>query len=363
MIKLGLFIITDFCYNLTREMFIKLHKFLLFGLCACFVGTGAVADDKLTEFYNVIKDAGWGEDTSNEERTEIFNQVEQLLQAKEETVQDLKDNAQAMKDKEQSTANKILGGATMAATGAGGQQLASGLAEQKADEEAETAMRAYLATFTCKYGNQTVAGGTKNVEVLGGNELLGLVTEYKQLAENLKLRKQALGMSPGIESEEILDSANAGLYDDVSVGKTGGAYTSLARALTDPTGADAAAWNEQKEKSSQDIKTGATVAGIGAVAGLAANIAINKDAPKENSDEILARRADIENSVQDLIQKAIDDCNADIDKAKDLVTQIKASDGWESNNELKNFVAVAENAERLTDTADVIKIKDMPLCR
>ena len=83
--------------------------------------------------------------------------VEELIKAYEEA-----------KSREQSTANKMLTAATMAATGIGGMQLAQGLAEQKADAEAEAAMKAYLATFTCKYGNNHVNGGDMDVELPGG---------------------------------------------------------------------------------------------------------------------------------------------------------------------------------------------------
>ena len=69
-------------------------------------------------------------------------------------IDELKDNATAMKDKEQSTANKLIGAAGIGATGIGGMMLASGLAEQSADTDAETAMRAYLETFYCKIGKK-----------------------------------------------------------------------------------------------------------------------------------------------------------------------------------------------------------------
>ncbi|MBQ4069924.1 MAG: carboxypeptidase-like regulatory domain-containing protein, partial [Alphaproteobacteria bacterium] len=62
-------------------------------------------------------------------------------------------NAKAMKEKEQSTANKMLGAVGMGATGIGAMQMMSGAAEQKADEDAEADMKAYLETFTCKFGD------------------------------------------------------------------------------------------------------------------------------------------------------------------------------------------------------------------
>ena len=202
-------------------------------------------------------------------------------------IAELQENADAMRAKEQSTENKLLGGASMAATGIGGMQVMSALAEQSADADAEAAMRAYLATFHCNYGGGVnIPGGEKDVQLPGGNELVGLYSEYVNLANDLKVRKNALGMKPGIESESILDSATSGLYDDVAIGKTSGAFTSLARALQNPDGPDAAAWAAQKSDTANKLKTGATIAGIGAVGGAVGNLLINKNAPKENSKEI-----------------------------------------------------------------------------
>ena len=162
-------------------------------------------------------------------------------------------------------------------------QLASAMAEKNADADAETAMRAYLSTFHCNYGGGiNIAGGETDVELPGGNELIGLYSEYVNLANDLKTRKTALGMRPGIESEPILDSATSGLYDDISIGKTSGAYTSLARALMNPDGPDAIAWAQQKSDTAQKLKTGALTAGIGAVATLAGNLAINSGADKQD---------------------------------------------------------------------------------
>ena len=206
-------------------------------------------------------------------------------------ISELQENAQKMRDKETSTANKLLGAAGIGATGIGGMQVASALAEQNADADAETAMRAYLATFHCNYGDgKNIAGGTKNVEIPGGNELIGLYSEYVNLANNLKMRKTALGLRPGIESEPILDSATSGLYDDVSTGITSGAYASLARALQNPDGPDAIAWAAQKDKTADKLKTGAIVAGVGALGSLAGNLAINSGAKnRERSAEINAK--------------------------------------------------------------------------
>ncbi len=188
----------------------------------------------------------------------------------------LQEKYNAARARETSTANKLLGGLAIGAAGIGGMMAVSALSEQGADEDAERVMRAYLATFSCKYGDKRVVGGERDVQLPGGNELIGLYVEYVNLANDLKMRKAALDMKPGIESEPILESATSGLYDDVSVGKTSGAFTSLARALQNPDGADAAAWAAQREETSKELKNGVTVGGAGSVGGAVGNLIINK---------------------------------------------------------------------------------------
>lgn len=208
-------------------------------------------------------------------------------------VNELRENAKKMHDKETSTANKLIGAAGIGATGIGTSQALSALSEQRADKNAENDMRAYLATIKCDYGTgKTVNGGETGIELPGGNELTQYVTQYKTLAADLKVRKTALGMSPGIESETIIDAAETGLYDNAATGKTNGAFTSLSRALSDETSADAQAWAQQKADTASKLKTGAIVAGVGAVGSAIANLAVNSGADKQNkSDEILAKYA------------------------------------------------------------------------
>ena len=205
----------------------------------------------------------------------------------EQKIADLAKNASAMTKTEQSTANKLLGGASIAATGIGGMQLASAIAENRADDAAERDMAAYLATFRCDYGQgRNIMGGETDVQLPGGNNLIELKQQFIELAADLKTRKDALEMTPGIESEVILDSATMGLYDDESLGITDGAYTSLARALSDPDGADAAEWAQQRSDTKSQLTTGAVMAGVGIVGGVVGNLLINRDAPDEKSDEI-----------------------------------------------------------------------------
>ena len=192
-------------------------------------------------------------------------------------LQVLQDELHQAQMREKSIENKLLSGVTMVATGVGGMMLATGLAEQKADKEAEQSMRAYMASFSCKFGDNRIEGGKTGVELSGGNELVALYAEYVNLANSLKERKTLLEMKAGIESESILDNSTSGLYDDENDGGVSGVYTSLARALADPNGEDAKQWNEQKEQTQNKIKTGATIGIGGAGLGAVGNLIINKE--------------------------------------------------------------------------------------
>ncbi len=215
----------------------------------------------------------------NERAKNIENQSDEeffhfLSDATEYAV--LQKNYERAKAREQSLSNKILGAAGIGATGIGGMMLASGLAEQNADEEAERDMRAYLATFRCDYGaGRNITGGQKNIQLPGADELIQYTTEYKQIAANLKAAKEALGMLPGIESAVVFDSATSGLYDNVSIGRQRGAFTSLSRALLDENSADAAEWQGQTQNAKKKTKTGAITAGIGAGGSAIGNLIIN----------------------------------------------------------------------------------------
>ena len=200
-----------------------------------------------------------------------------------------RDAAESARETENSDVNKLLGSVGMGATGIGGMMLTQGLSEKAADDDATRAMQAYISTFNCTYGNNRVAGGAV-AEIPGGNELIALYSEYVNLANKLKAVKNELGMRPGIESEPILDSATSGLYDDVSVDGTSGAYASLARALMNPNGTDAAAWAEQTEKTSKNITTGAITAGAGAGVSMIGNLINNH--PKDRDNGVIVGKVD-----------------------------------------------------------------------
>ncbi len=215
-----------------------------------------VTDNPYNDMYN---------DTNGMELLMLYSDISGLEQ---------KYNSAAAR--EQSLANRMLGAAAIGAGGIGGMMLASGIAEQRADADAERDMAAYLATFKCNYGaGMTVAGGQTNVQLPGANVLLPLYNEYITLATDLQARKEVLGMAPGIESEIISDVATSGLYDDTAIGITDGAYASVSRALSDTTSADAVAWSAQQSETAQKVQTGGIVGGAGVVGGAVGNVLIN----------------------------------------------------------------------------------------
>lgn len=178
---------------------------------------------------------------------------------------------------EQSDANKGLTALTTAATGIGAMELARGLAEQRADAAADRNMSAYMQTFRCSYADgKSVKGGVEEIELPGGNDekIMGYRNEYFALASSLKERKESLNMKPGIESDVILDKANAGLYDDENVGITGGQYSSLYRAKMGSE-ADATMIAQDKDASANRVKYGAIALGAGAAVGFIGNSLIN----------------------------------------------------------------------------------------
>ena len=251
-----------------------------------------------------IRDAVMAENpnTKKTEKTkkELTDEEKAAKEAKVAAAQEKYDDAKAT---EQSAENKLLGATTMMATGMGAMKLASSMSEQQADQEAEDQMRAYLSTFYCQYGSKRVPGGTKNAEIAGGNELINLYAQYVNLANDLKARKAALDIAPGIESEAILDNATAGLHDDKSIGKRGGMFTSLARALQDPTGEDAKKWKAQQEESAKNVKEGATALGVGAVGSAVIDLAMNHIGDKDKDEEDEEEKELTDTEKQDLCNK------------------------------------------------------------
>ena len=223
----------------------------------------------------------------------------EALSKKQDAYNDAKAN-------EQSLANRTLTAATTAATGIGGMQLAQGLAEQKADKAAEQDMDAYIATFKCTYGNgKQVKASAEEIELPGGNDanMMKYRDEYFALVESLKVRKNALGMTPGIEAEEILDKSQMGLYDDDFMGITEGSYASLYRAKMLGSEKDQQQIDEEKKKSKNRVIAGAVVAGAGVVGGVVGNSLINGKIGEKLKESIKNKKAGKE--TQALLKKEV----------------------------------------------------------
>ena len=303
--------------------------------------TAQVFDD--VKYLNyLVENLGWST-SRNQERRELYQMLDNavkeinsfeemsLAEWQQQKVDDAQAEYDAARENERSTANKLLGGASMAAMGIGGMELASALSEKKSMEDAEMQMKAYLATFACDWADgKRVAGGEMAIELPGGNELMSLVGEYKTLAADLKARKESLGLKPGVESEEILDSATAGLYDDEAIGKTDGAFTSVARALSDENSEDAAEWAADKEKIENKIKGATTAVAVAAVASVAANLAINAGNRKQIHGKIESVRADAVTLLDDIIQNCNDALIAK-GKNKDIII------GYENLNKITEY--------------------------
>ena len=232
-------------------------------------------DDNGNEVCHVVKCKG-GYKSSDEGTS--------CIPAKEYDMDALKQNADQAHENENSLASRMLGGASMAAMGIGGMELARGIAGQNADADAERDMTAYLATFKCEYGPNHADGNTTGNEIPGANQLFTLYQEYAALASSVKATKEALNMTPGIESQVILDKANIGLYDDVSTGKTNGTYASLYRAKMG-SDVDQEKLQEMSDASKNRIVGGAVTASTGAAAGIGGDVLLNQiDWNKNNSD-------------------------------------------------------------------------------
>ena len=217
-----------------------------------------------------------------EVRRKAEEERKKLEEARKKTEQEYK----SARADEQSSANKALTAAAVVTGGLGGMEWASGRAEQLVDADAEREMSEYITTMKCEYGDGQQVDFGKEETLPGGNEMLSYYTEFKQLAENLKATKTALNLRPGIESEIVYDRAETGLYNYQTVESGGGANPSLSRALMNPDGADAEAWNAQKQESADKVQGGKTTASVGVIGGAVGNAAINTDVIKNVVENI-----------------------------------------------------------------------------
>ena len=248
-------------------------------------GTGVVTDKAIDDLTRDVDDSGKRLDkkkakiSSGVTKKDVFDIIDNWAdyEVKTEQLEQLKKAYEEAKAKEQSMGNKLLTAATVAATGLGMMELMMGKAEQKADADAEQDMAAYMATMRCTYaGGKSVKAGPEEIELPGGNDgnLMKYRSEYIALAKSLKERKTAMDMLPGIESEEILDKAEMGLYDDENKGIESGTYASLYRAKQGSE-EDQKKIDADKAKSEKRVKYGAIAAAGGTALGIGGDSLIN----------------------------------------------------------------------------------------
>ncbi len=282
---------------------------------------------------------------------------------KEQILADKKQKYEDAKKKEQSLANRTLTAASIAATGIGGMELARGLSEQKADKDAANDMAAYIATMRCTYAEgKQVKAGPEEIELPGGNDqtLMNLRNEYFALAKDLKERKNALGLKPGIESEEILDKSATGLYDDESLAIDKSAYASLYRAQMLGSEEDQKKIDEEQSASKKRVLGGAIAAGAGVVVGVVGNSLINgklgekikalkdkKESTKENDEIIQSWKQGLNKTGMKNVNK-LDLSGFDMTDTKEILDGIKFEDFNLSNKDATQDIDINNGSEGLS---------------
>lgn len=264
------------------------------------------------------------------------------------------------KENQNSFENRMLTAATTAATSQGAIAALSAMSEKRVDAESEQDMSAYLSTFYCNYaGGQSFKSGPTEITIPGGNELLNNYQEYKYLADRLKTTKAALGMRPGIEQEIVYDKAESGLYKYASVGAQSGGFTSLSRALRDANSADAAAWAEQKDKSAQQLKTGAWMVAGGVAAGIIGNKLINGERKKrlrEMRDGVKEGEAKLKQEFQEHVE--VKDIKESTEKQVETGAILAQAPGQIDANAITDMLGGTGETPELETTVSQVTLKD-----
>ena len=124
-------------------------------------------------------------------------------------IEQARENLRAARAREQSRANRMLGGLTIAATGLGGWMWAEGRAQQRVDDRWNDEITAIYASMFCNVG-----GPGNRVDVGAGAHtsmtnlaLVELRYEYMDLMMETRELKYVLGLPPGIEAVDIIDTS------------------------------------------------------------------------------------------------------------------------------------------------------------
>lgn len=185
----------------------------------------------------------------------------------------------AAKANENSMANKMLGGATMAATSIGAMQLAQGMTEMNADNAADAEMQSYLSTIICGIGGaKDVRYNTGGMAPEETRQLADARLKYITLAAKMKAAKENLGMAPGIESELLVDTSSLYSGRGTDQGGAGGRFDTAAERKE-------ASDNMDKDSAKVRAIAGGAALGVGALGGMLGNELINGETAKKRAEK------------------------------------------------------------------------------
>ncbi len=137
-------------------------------------------EDYIESKERTIKNDDINRGSADERIQDLCNKIKELRDVQDlldENLDELSDNTKTMHENEQSFANRMLGGATTAATGLGMMTAASARAEQKADADAEQDMT--------EVGGQAVLGRQHEVSTPWLTERHGYDPTLQQLRQQV----------------------------------------------------------------------------------------------------------------------------------------------------------------------------------
>ena len=173
--------------------------------------------------------------------------------------------ARAARQREMSLANRMLGGTTMAATGMGGWMWAEGRAQQRVDDRWNDEITAIYASMFCRDGGRAtpqVEAGTGAMAPMITVNLVELRYEYMITQADTRLLKAELGLPPGIEAVDIIDTSHL--------------YAGAAAYFTGNFNLDTVAERIEAGDAARRANIGMGVAIGGAAAGIAGDAIINR---------------------------------------------------------------------------------------
>ena len=123
-----------------------------------------VVFEDVESLADLIQQLDW-QNSNQPERRDLYQKLTNLLgeidsirkvslqELEKQKIDDTQEAYDQARENEQSVENKLLGGASMAAMGVAGMELASAVSEKNVMENAEMQMKNYLATFSCDWAD------------------------------------------------------------------------------------------------------------------------------------------------------------------------------------------------------------------